>query len=84
MGLLVAGLRQEVFLCDSVIGAMTVAKLIHQKDKVMQGGVAVAEEGVLEQWLFLLAVGAAEVVVLVGTSCCRFPESVGSPSAEGG
>ena len=29
----------------------------------MQGGVAVAEEGVLEQRLLLLAVGAAEVVV---------------------
>ena len=38
----------------------------------MQGGVAVAEEGVLEQRLLLLAVGAAEVVVqplrLVSTS----------------
>ena len=38
----------------------------------MQGGAAVAEEGVLEQCLLLLAVGAAEVVVqplrLVGTS----------------
>ena len=42
-------LRQESFLCNSIVGAMTVAKLIHEKDKVMQGGVAVAEEGVLEQ-----------------------------------
>ena len=32
-----------------IVGAMTVAKLIHEKDKVMQGGVAVAEEGVLQQ-----------------------------------
>ena len=42
-------LRQESFLSNSIVGAMTVAKLIHKKDKVMQGGVAVAEEGVLEQ-----------------------------------
>ena len=41
-------LRQESFLSNSIVGAMTVAKLIHKKGKVMQGGVAVAEKGVLE------------------------------------
>ena len=51
----------------------------------MQGGVAVAEKGVLEQWLLLLAVGAAEVVVqplrLVGTSW-RGAVAAGSQSRE--
>ena len=49
MGLLVAGLRQEGFLCDSVICAMTVAKLIHEKDKVAQGCVVVAQDSVMQQ-----------------------------------
>ena len=49
VSLLVALLRQESFLCNSIVGAMTVAKLIHEKDKVMQGGVAVAEDGLLQQ-----------------------------------
>ena len=49
VSLLVALLRQESFLGNSVVGAMTVAELIHEEDKVMQGGVAVAENGILQQ-----------------------------------
>ena len=47
--LLVALLGQESFLCNSIVGAMTVAKLIHEKDKVAQGCVAVAQDGVMQQ-----------------------------------
>ena len=51
------------FLCDSVIGAMTVAKLIHEKDKVAQGCVVVAQDSVMQQWLLPLAITTPEVVV---------------------
>ena len=49
VSLLAALLRQESFLCNCIVCAMTVPKLIHEKDKVMQGGVAVAEDTVLQQ-----------------------------------
>ena len=49
VSLLAALLRQESFLCNCIVCVMTVAKLIHEKDNIMQGGVAVAEDSVLQQ-----------------------------------
>ena len=47
VSLLAALLREESFLCNCIVRVMT--KLIHEKDKIMQGGVAVAEDTVLQQ-----------------------------------
>ena len=54
MCLLVTILREERLLSDSVIGAMTIAKLVHEEVKVMKSCVAVAEYSVLQQRLPLL------------------------------
>ena len=49
VGLLVAGLRQEALLYNSIVGLMTVAKLVHKEDKVMQLCVAVCDDRIVQQ-----------------------------------
>ena len=49
VGPLVAGLRQEALLYNSIVGLMTVAKLVHKEDKVMQLCVAVCDDRIVQQ-----------------------------------
>ena len=46
---LVAGLMQEALLYNSIVGLMTVAKLVHKEDKVMQLCVAVCDDRIVQQ-----------------------------------